>query len=300
MEHAGLRVYICVNNTYLVCIMKKISLSNAVLKNIAYLTMFVDHSALVFYTEMTKQHSLTGYGPVMSRQVYSVGRLIGRSAFILFAYLIAEGFIHTSSKLKYLLRLILFAFISEIPYNLVNAGQMFDYNSQNIYFTLAISVFVLIVWEWAGKSAQRMRRAKAQRDVRWYICVGACVFAQLGALFLGCYAAHYLRTDYQYMGVLLIFTFYILRDKPIYIKLVPVACVMFLGMWSINLLKYAHTYTFAYLFRFSMRELFGLFAFVPIALYDGTKGRQLPKAVCYGFYPVHLIVLRGIAHVIVG
>lgn len=280
--------------------MKKISLSNAVLKNIAYLIMLIDHSAVVFYTEMTRQRSLTGYGPVMSRQVYSVGRLIGRSAFILFAYLIAEGFAHTSSKLKYLLRLILFALISEIPYDLVLKGRVVDYNGQNTYFTLSISVFVLIMWEWAGKSAQKMRRSKVQRDVWWYICVGACVWAQLAALILGCFTAYYLRTDYQYMGVLLIFTFYTLRDKPIYIKFVPIACVMFFGMWSINLLKYAHTYTFAYLFRFSMRELFGLFAFVPIALYDRTKGRQLPKVVCYGFYPVHLMVLRSIASVIVG
>ena len=280
--------------------MKKISLSNAALKNIAYLIMLIDHSFSVFYNEMMRQHSLTGYGPVMSRQVYSIGRLIGRSAFILFAYLIAEGFTHTSSKLKYLLRLILFAFISEASYDLVVMGRAIDYKSQNVYFTLSVSVFVLIVWEWAGKSAQKIRRAKAQRDAWWYISVAACVWARLVALLLGCYAAYYLRSDYQYMGVLLIFTFYILRDKPIYIKLVPAACVMFFGTWSSNILKYAGSYTTAYLFRFSMRELFGLFAFIPIALYDGTRGRQLPKVVSYGFYPVHLLVLRGIAYAIVG
>ena len=280
--------------------MKKISLSNAVLKNIAYLIMVIDHSAVIFYTVTVRQHSLTGYGPVMSHQVYSIGRLIGRSAFILFAYLIAEGFIHTGSKLKYLLRLILFAFISEIPYDVACRGQLIDYSSQNIYFTLSISVFVLIVWEWAAQSAQEIRRAKVQRDVRWYICVGACAMTQIGVLLLGCYAAYYLRTDYQYMGVLLIFTFYILRGKSVLIKFVPAACVMFFGMLSINLLKYASNYTTAYLVRFSMRELSGLFAFIPIALYDGTKGRQLPKVVCYGFYPVHLMVLRGIAYILVG
>ena len=300
MEHAGLRVYICVNNTYLVCIMKKISLSNVVLKNIAYLIMLIDHSVYVIYTAMRQHHSLTGNGPVMSYQVYSAGRLIGRSAFVLFAYLITEGFTHTGSKLKYLMRLILFAFISEIPYDLVFKGRVIDYSSQNIYFTLSLGVFALIVWEWAGKNAQKIRCAKVKRDVWWYVCVGACTSAQFGMLLFVCYAAHYLRTDYQYMGVLLIFTFYILKNKPILIQCVPAACVMFFGMWSVNLLKYAGSYTTAYLFRFSMRELFGLFAFIPIALYDGTKGRQLPKVVYYGFYPVHLLVLRGIAYVIVG
>lgn len=273
-------------------------LSNAILKNIAYLTMFIDHFFAVVFTEIIRQRSAVGHETDLLRQVYSVGRAVGRISFVLFAYLTVEGFIHTRSKKKYLLRLGLFALVSEVPFDLTFMGQAIDRNSQNIFFTLFISVLVLTVWEWAAENLRMLRRTKARRDMYWQVCVGVFWAVQVGAVFLGCEAAHFLRTDYRYMGVLLIVIFYMLHDKPWLFKIVPAACVMLFGMWGINCQRYAGIYTTAYLFRFSMRELYGLFAFVPIALYDGTKGKQLPKAVCYGFYPVHLLVLCGIAQVI--
>ena len=278
--------------------MKKVSLSNSVLKNIAYLTMLIDHFFAVIFTEIMRRHSMAGYDTELMSRVYSVGRAIGRVSFILFAYLMVEGFLHTKSRPKYLLRLGIFALASEIPFDLAFSGQAIDLSSQNIFFTLFISMLVLTVWDRAGRNIRRMCRTGARRDVYWDICVGALRMVQLGAVLLGCGVAQFLRVDYKYMGVLLIFTFYILRNKSPYVKIMPAACVMLLGTWSNNMLRYAGDYSAAYLFRFSMRELYGLFAFIPIILFDGTKGRQLPKAVYYGFYPVHLLVLYGIARMI--
>ena len=277
--------------------MKKQLLSNAVLKNIAYLTMLIDHFFAVIFTEIMWRHSMVGDDTSLMGQVYATGRAVGRISFVLFAYLTVEGFMHTKSRLKYLLRLSMFALVSEVPFDLAFSGEVIDLSSQNIFFTLSISVLLLTVWEWAGGNIRRMCR-RARRDVYWYICVGVFRMVQFGAVLLGCGTAQFLRVDYKYMGVLLIFTFYILRNQSFLVKIVPAACVMFLGTWSINIQRYAGDYTTAYLFRFSMRELYGLFAFIPITLYDGTKGRQLPKAVCYGFYPVHLLVLYGIARMI--
>lgn len=280
--------------------MKKLSLSNAGLKNIAYLTMLIDHFFVVIFMQMIRQYSAAGYETDIMSRVYSAGRAVGRVSFVLFAYLTVEGFIHTRSRIKYMLRLMLFAVVSEVPFDLAFAGQVVEFGSQNIFFTLLISVLVLTVWEWIEKSVRMMRCTEAQRDIYRHMCIVVFRSMQIGVVLLGCSAAYFLRTDYKYMGVMLIFTFYILRNYPFYVKIVPVACVMFLGIWSINLQRYWGIYTIAYLFRFSMRELYGLFAFVPIALYDGTKGRQLPKVVCYGFYPVHLLALRGIARMISG
>lgn len=277
--------------------MKKF-LSNAVIKNMAYLTMFIDHFFAVVFMEIIRQHAMAGYETDRMIQVYSAGRAVGRISFVLFAYLASEGFIHTKSRSKYLLRLGLFAFVSEVPFDLAFSQQIIDHSSQNIFFTLFISVLVLTVWEWAGGRIRQLCIVRTRRNVYWYIRAGVFRMVQSGAVLLGCGMAMFLRTDYKYMGVLLIFTFYILRDKPPFIKIIPAACVMFLGTWSINMLRYAGDYTTAYLLRFSARELYGLFAFVPLALYDGTKGRQLPKAVCYGFYPVHLLALYGIARMI--
>lgn len=278
--------------------MRKASLSNAVLKNIAYLTMFIDHFFAVVFMEGIRRYSMTGADTDMMQQIYSVGRAIGRTAFVLFAYLTVEAFIHTRSRIKYLLRLILFALVSEIPFDLAFSKQMINPTSQNVFFTLFISVIVLVGWEWAGKCVRALHHTKESKDVCWHVCIGVFRAAQLGMVLLGCLSAYYLKTDYKYMGVLLIFTFYILRNRPFYMKVVPAACVMYLGILSINLQRYTGVYTTAYLLRFSLRELYGLFAFIPIALYDGNKGRQLPKAVCYGFYPVHILVLYGAARLI--
>lgn len=278
--------------------MKKVFFSNAVLKNIAYLTMLIDHFFAVIFMVIMRRHSMAGYNTELMSRLYSMGRAVGRTSFVLFAYLMVEGFLHTKSRPKYLLRLGMFALVSEVPFDLAFSGQTIDPYSQNIFFTLFISVFVLTVWEWAAGNIRRMCRTGARRDVYWHICIGASRVVQSGAVLLGCGAAQFFRVDYKYMGVLLIFTFYILRNRPPLVKIVPAACVMFLGTWSVNMQRYADDYTTAYLFWFSMRELYGLFAFIPIVLYDGTKGRQLPKAVCYGFYPVHLLVLYGIAKMI--
>ena len=278
--------------------MKKLSLNSSVIKNIAYLTMLIDHFFAVVFTEIIRRHSMEGYETDLLIQIRSAGRAIGRASFILFAFLAVESFIHTRSRRNYLLRLGVFAFVSEIPFDLAFSGQIINYKSQNIFFTLFFGVLVLVVWEWAAKSLNMLNQPRVQRDIGWWVCIGVFRVVQFGSVMLGCAAAYFLRTDYKYMGVLLMVTLYLMRGRVFILRMLTAGCVMFLGMWSINYLRYVDSYSSSYIFRFSMRELYGLFAFVPIALYDGTKGRQLPKAVCYGFYPLHLLLLHGIARII--
>lgn len=255
--------------------------SNAVLKNIAYITMFIDHFFAVVYDTLVQRLQSAGYGIGNAQQIYSAGRAVGRISFILFAYLAVEGFSHTRSRKAYLFRLFAFALVSEIPFDLAFSGKSFDWGSQNIFFTLFLGVLVLTVWEWA-------ERKSAGNSAGIPFCVAAA------AVLLGCAAAYVLQTDYRFMGVLLIFAFYLTREKGLSVQVAAAGCVMLFGTWGANCLRYADSYPLTYLLRFSMREMYGLFAFVPIALYNGHKGRQLPKAVCYGFYPVHLLVLHQV------
>lgn len=279
--------------------MRKISLSNAALKNIAYLIMLTDHFFAVVFTKIIRQLAAAGYETDMLIRIRQDGRAVGRMAFVLFAYLIVEGFVHTRSRPKYLLRLMLLALVSEVPFDLAFSGQIINNTGQNTIFTLSIGVLVLMVWEWAASCVRILYQTKAVRDIYWRFCVWTFRGVQLSTLLLGCLATYILRVDYRLVGVPLIFTFYTLRNKPFYVQIVPTACVLFLGTWSNNYIKYAGIESSEYILRFSMRELYGLFAFVPIALYDGTKGRPFPKAVYYGFYPVHLLLLYGIAKMIV-
>lgn len=93
---------------------------NEILKLIAIVTMIIDHVGLVFFPESTFM------------------RVLGRIAFPIFAYHIAKGFIHTSSKLNYISRLLIFAGISQIPYMFLL--QTYDFN---ILFTLFLSVVLI-------------------------------------------------------------------------------------------------------------------------------------------------------------
>lgn len=267
-------------------------LSSAGLKNIAYLTMFIDHFFAVVFTKIIQRHSLMGYTDDSMQICYAAGRAVGRISFILFCYLAVESFLHTRSRKNYLLRLGGFAFISEIPFDLAFSERIIDLSSQNVFFTLFLGIFVLTVWEWSQKSIRMLGTSRSRRKADWHMSRFVFGALKLGILPAGCVAAYYLKTDYRYMGVLLIFVFYILREKRLGVMLTTAAAAMFFGTWSMNCLRYAGWYDMWYLMRFSMRELYGVFAFIPICLYDGSKGRQLQKAFYYGFYPVHLLVLH--------
>ena len=104
-------------------------LSGSALKVIAMISMVIDHIALY----------LMEHGTVL----YETMRCVGRIAFPVFAFLIAEGFIHTRSRYRYFFTLLGFAVISEIPWYLLNGAD----GTHNVMFTLALGVATLMVLE---------------------------------------------------------------------------------------------------------------------------------------------------------
>lgn len=73
----------------------------------------------------------------------SVLQLLGGLAVPVFAFLLVEGFLHTSDYRKYLLSLTVFAIVSEIPYDLVNYEKPFDFSGQNALFSMVVSLLML-------------------------------------------------------------------------------------------------------------------------------------------------------------
>jgi hypothetical protein len=104
-------------------------LNGSAMKVIAMISMVIDHVALY----------LMEHGTVL----YGTMRCIGRIAFPVFAFLIAEGFIHTRSRYRYFFTLLGFAVISEIPWYLLNGAD----GTHNVMFTLALGVATLMVLE---------------------------------------------------------------------------------------------------------------------------------------------------------
>ena len=104
-------------------------LSGSTLKVIAMISMVIDHIALYLMDDSTV--------------LYETMRCIGRIAFPVFAFLIAEGFIHTRSRYRYFFTLLGFAVISEVPWYLLNGAD----GTHNVMFTLALGVATLMVLE---------------------------------------------------------------------------------------------------------------------------------------------------------
>lgn len=103
------------------------------LKLIALVTMIVDH---------------IGAALPISRPLGPLMRNIGRMAFPLYAFFVAEGCRHTRSRERYLLRLGLLALVSEIPFDLAFYNQRIDFlNATNIFYTLFLAVACIHIYE---------------------------------------------------------------------------------------------------------------------------------------------------------
>ena len=112
---------------------KSFSLSGFDLKIIAVITMIIDHAGAFLFPQA------------------KILRIIGRISFPIFAFLICEGYEHTKDVKKYMLRLLLFAVISEPFFDLAMSGTIFSLNNgQNVIFTLLIGVVTIYFCERNG------------------------------------------------------------------------------------------------------------------------------------------------------
>ena len=128
-------------------------------------------------------------------------RIVGRLAFPIFAYLLVEGFFYTKDVKKYMIRLGLFALISEVPFDLAFFGTPFALVHQNVFFTLFMGI--LMFW-------LMLKRPGKVRQVLIMI-----------AMFI---IADVLCVDYGSWGLLMMVAFYEFRENK-WIKLVAVAFV---------------------------------------------------------------------------
>lgn len=162
-------------------------MSTFALKLIAIVTMTIDHVGSVFF----QNHPW----------LYLICKIIGRLAFPIFAFLIVEGFFHTSNIKKYLTRLGVFALISEIPFDLAFYDTYMYLGHQNIFFTLFLGLLTIYLIS--------MVEAKYQKNM---LIVN---LANAGITIAFSFVASFLQTDYKFMGILLIVAFYLFRGSKI-------------------------------------------------------------------------------------
>lgn len=213
-------------------------LSGSALKVIALISMVIDHVALYLMEHDTV--------------LYETMRCVGRIAFPVFAFLIAEGFIHTRSRYRYFFTLLGFAVVSEIPWYLLNGAD----GTHNVMFTLALGVATLMVLE-------NLLQRSMVLGFLWTLGMAGL--------------ASWLGVDYEWRGILVIVFFYLFNGYGYsfpYIKGMQFFCTFTL-MMHFEVIGAVIACMFLYLYN-------GKRGFVQWYIY---------KYIFYIMYPLHLIML---------
>ena len=171
---------------------KERALSGSALKLIAMAAMVVDHVALIFFCNNPEYSTL-----------YDQMRTIGRISYPVFAFLIVEGYLHTHDFGRYAKRLLYFAVISEIPWQLINHD-----GSHNVLFTLLAGLFVMyMIDHWNTTN------------------INILLFAIVTGVLL-----IYFHTDYDCRGLLLILVFYLFKKDPFLQTIFGILVMSFYGI----------------------------------------------------------------------
>ena len=194
---------------------------------------------------------------------------LGRLAFPIFAFQISEGFFHSADRKRYAKRLLLFALLSEVPFDLIYGGTVLYPFHQNVMFTLLLGLLACC----AIDRASRERTAKA--ILRGTLSVAGLFLLSLVGM-----------VDYGWRGMLTVVAFYVLRDFPgawlaQAAALVLLNIVNFMGQ-TIPVLGWDFP-----------TQGFAVLSLLPIWLYNGRRGgggKALQYAF-YAFYPAHMLVL---------
>ncbi len=227
---------------------QKRGISGSTLKLIAVITMILDHigaGILGRYLTINGIGDLDAGSLAVTQQwidqnaplffTYTVLRMIGRLAFPIYCFLMAEGFEHTHNRIRYAARLLLFAVISEIPFDLLFNGKILETGYQNVFFTLWIGLLVMIGIQWAQEHLGSSPLLK--------------VPAAVAVTAAGMVAAKFMKTDYAAIGVLCIVVIYLFRNKKVW--QIVAGCIVFAWEFTAPL------------------------AFVPIGFYNGKRGWKL-------------------------
>ncbi|MBV1756903.1 MAG: conjugal transfer protein TraX [Dethiosulfatibacter sp.] len=159
------------------------------LKIIAMVTMAIDHIA--FY--------LLPY----SSTSYIIMRMIGRLAYPIFAYYIAMGYKNTSDLNRYILRMGIFALITQIPFYFFVHKTFY----LNVMFTFTLALIMLKLFD--------------KKNYLWFALI---------------FIADFLRMDYGAYGLIIVLIFHVFSEEKT--KMYVYLLILTLVYNSLDVLQY--------------------------------------------------------------
>ncbi len=203
-----------------------------VLKIIAMITMAVDH---------------VGF-QLMDNNLFM--RLIGRTAFMVYAFLMAEGYYHLKDApdrlAKHAGKLVLLCLVTEVPFDLFEFRQWVNFQTQSVLPTLLLGFAALIAsGRWMayaapGGSARQIEHAAPDGMAETDAAGGRRIIGIAGSIAIclaAAAAARVIHSEYSFAGVLLVVMFYLCMEKtgeePF-----PVRALALAGVYAAYLLLY--------------------------------------------------------------
>ena len=215
------------------------------LKLIAVITMTIDHIGLAFFPQEI------------------LFRVIGRLAFPIYAYMIAEGCVYTRNMGRYLGTLAAAAAVCQAVYFVV-MGSLF----QCVLVTFSMSVAIIALLKMAmGKKTV----------IAWAaVACGVALAFFITEVLPGLLPNTDFNVDYRFWGVMLPPLVYLAKGKAQKICVCAILLVC-LG------------------FRFTNVQMWALLALPLLALYNGQRGKWKMKYFFYIYYMLHLVIIQGLA-----
>lgn len=223
-------------------------MTSFVLKIIGIITMLADHVGDAILGE------------------FSFFNLIGRIAFPIFAFQTVQGYLHTKNLKKHMLKLFLFACLSQIPFMLF----LSTFSSKfmlNIFFTFFLGLLTLFVYD---KCKNKM--------LGFFFVIFSSIIGQL------------IHVDYGAFGIALIFAFYFFKDKKIQMTIATI--LLCFARYIPNIVAIPSLYL-----HYLSCIFFTALSLIPILFYNKKEGPKA-KYFFYLFYPLHLLALYVI-HIVI-
>lgn len=229
-------------------------LSGNMLKILACLFMLIDHIGVIFFPNVL------------------VLRYIGRLAFPIFAYMIAEGCRYTRNKLRYFLQIFIFAVVWEILNKVV-----FD-TGMNVFKTFSLSIIVIYCLDFFKKSLASENKS--------FIKIIASLMLLFTSVIVALILSLVLKIDYKFWGCMLpVLTSLFYQDKNAtnFMKRFDTQLTS-LVFFAIGLLCLATISNLLY-------QWYAFITLPILFMYSGKKGKFNLKYLFYIFYPAHIWIL---------
>lgn len=193
-------------------------------------------------------------------------RMIGRLAFPIFAYMIAEGAKYTKNRLRYFLQMFGLGFLCQAVY---------FFAMDSLYQCILITFSFSIVLIYALDHAMKKNRLEA-----WllFALTFIAVFFLVEILPLLLPNTDY-YVDYGIWGVL----------TPVFV---------FLGPHKFHKLALCAVPLIFLAVGFAGNQWIALFSLLLLALYNGKRGKLKMKNLFYVYYPLHLVVIYGVSLIV--